>query len=139
MAVRLITVRDYVSMSGCADEPDNERSLLDALVVFIHLSLRMRLDRIDGVSEVAWASDRCQAPMIDGFFKGLDLTSRMSGLPETFPDTFRQFYNHYDGAAQLATAHRITETFFDPRTEERRLIDRHLTRHLNGLRRLLAA
>ena len=140
VTVRLITVRDYVPMSGCAEEPDNERSLLDALVVFfIHLSLRMRLDRIDGVSEVAWASDRCQAPMIDGFFKGLDLTARMNGLPETFPDTFRQFYNHYDGKAQLAMARRVTETFFDPRTDERRLIDRHLTRHLNGLRRLLAA
>ena len=50
VTVRLITVRDYVPMSGFAAEPDNERSLLDALVVFfIHLSVRMRLDRLDGV------------------------------------------------------------------------------------------
>ena len=71
VSVRLITVRDYVPMSGCTAEPDDERSLLDALVVFfIHLSVRMRLDRLDGVSEVAWASDRCLAPMVDGFFLG---------------------------------------------------------------------
>jgi hypothetical protein len=137
--VRLITVRDYVPMPGCADEPDNERSLLDALVVFfIHLSLRMRLDRLDGVGEMAWASARCLAPMVDGFFMGLDLTARMNGFPATIHDTFRQFYNHYDAKAQLAMARRVTEAFFDQRTDERRLVDRHLARHINGLRRLLA-
>jgi len=140
VSVRLITVRDYVPMSGCTAEPDDERSLLDALVFFfIHLSLRMRLDRLDGVSEVAWASDRCLAPMADGFFLGLDLTARISGFPETFPDTFRQFFNNHDGTDLLAMAHRITETVFDQRTEERRLIDRHLARHVNEISRVLTA
>ncbi len=140
VSVRLITVRDYVPMSGCTAEPDDERSLLDALVVFfIHLSLRMRLDRLDGVSEVAWASDRCLAPIVDGFFQGLDLTARMNGFPETFPDTFRQFFNHHDGKDLLAMARRITETVFDLRTEERRLIDRHLARHVNEISRVLTA
>ena len=69
VSVRLITVRDYVPMSGCTAAPDDERSLLDALMIFfIHLSLRMRLDRLDGVSEVAWASDRCLAPMARRLF-----------------------------------------------------------------------
>ncbi|MEE4114239.1 MAG: hypothetical protein V2I40_15575 [Desulfobacteraceae bacterium] len=137
--VRLITVRDYAPMPGCAAEARDERSLLDALMVFfIHLTLRMRLDRIDGVKEVAWASDRCLSPTVDGFFKGLDLTARMNGLPETFPETFRQFYSHHDAKAQLANACWVAETFFDPRSDERRLVDRHRTRHLNGLRRRLA-
>ena len=140
VSVRLITVRDYVPMSGCSAEPDDERSLLDALVVFfIHLSLRMRLDRLDGVSEVAWASDRCLVPLADGFFLGLDLTARMSGFPETFPDTFRQFFNNHDGKDLLAMARRITEAVFDQRTEERRLIDRHLPRHVNKISRVLTA
>ena len=140
VAIRLITVRNYVPMSGCADEPDNERSLLDDLVVFfIHLSLRMRLDRLDGVKEMAWASDRCLAPVIDGFFLGLDLTARMSGFPVTFPDTFRHFFNHHDDNAMLVRVLRVTETFFDRQTEEHRLIGRHLARHISGLRRLLAA
>jgi hypothetical protein len=138
VAVRLITVRGYVPMSGSVAEPDDERSILDALAVFfIHLSLRMRLDRLDGVSEVAWASDRCLAPMIEGFFQGLDLTARMSGFPETFPDTFRQFFNHYDGKDRLAMARRITETVFDQQTEERRLIDRHLVSHVKEICRVL--
>jgi len=139
VSVRLITVRDYVPMSSCTAEPDNERSLLDALAVFfIHLSVRMRLDRLDGVSEVAWASDRCLAPMVDGFFQGLDLTARMSGFHENFPDTFRHYFNHHKRTNLLTMARRITETVFDRRTEERRLIDRHLARHISGLRQLLA-
>ncbi len=139
VALRLITVRDYVPMPGCAAEPDNERAILEALVVFlIHLSLRMRLDRLDGVGEMAWASDRCLAPMVDGFFMGLDLTARMNGFPETVPDTFRHFLNHHDDNALQTMARRVKETFFDRRTEEHRLIDRHLTGHIDGLRRLLA-
>ena len=138
--VRLVTVRDYVAMVGSASGSVNERSILDALLVFfIHLSVRMRLDRLDGVKKVAWASDRCLAPMIDGFFMGLDLTARMSGFPEAFPKTFRNYFNHHDGADLLTLARRITKSVFDQRTEESRLTDCHLTRHVQGLRRLLAA
>jgi hypothetical protein len=140
VTVRLITVRDYVPLSGLAAEPDDERSVLDALVIyFLHLSVRMRLDRLDGVSEVVWASDRSLAPLVDGFLLGLELTARMSGFPETVPDTFRQFFNHHDEADLLAMAGRMTETVFDQRTEERRLIDRHLSCHIDGICRLLAS
>ena len=140
VTVRLITVRDYVPLVDWAAEPDDERSLLDALVVFfLHLSIRMRLDRLDGVKEVAWASDRCLAPIIDGFFMGLDLTARMSGFPESFPETFRHYFNHHDGADMLAMARRTIMSFFDRKTEERRLTDCHLTSHVQGIRRLLAS
>lgn len=140
LTVRLITVRDYIPMSGCASEPDKERAFLDALVVFfIHLSVRMRLDRLDGVSEIVWAPDRCLVPMVEGFFQGLDLTARMSGFPEAFPEAFRHYFNHHDAADVLAMAHRITETVFDERAEERRVIDRHLNHHIHGLCRILSA
>jgi len=139
VSVRLITVRDYATPSGIAAEPDDERAILDALVnFFIHLSIRMRLDRFDGVKDVAWASDHCIVPMLDGFFQGLDLTARMSGFPETFPDTFRHYFNHHKGTDLLTMARRIAGTVFDQRTEERRLIDRHLARHINELHQLLA-
>ena len=139
VTVRLITVRDYGPMPGCAAEPENERAMLDALVDFlIHLSLRMRLDRLDGVGEMAWASDGCLAPMVDGFFKGLDLAARLNGFPETVPEIFRQFFNHHDEKALRPVAQRVTEIFFDRQTEEDRLIARHLVDHLASLRRLLA-
>ncbi len=140
VTIRLITVRDYVPMSGSASESDNERVLLDALVVFfIHLSVRMRLDRLDGASEVVWSPDSCLVPMIDGFFQGLDLTARMSGLPEAFPEAFRHYINQHDADDLLDMARRITATVFDQRTEERLAIDRHLARHIHGIHRILSA
>ena len=140
VTVRLITVRDYVPLAGSAAEPDNERALLDALVVFfIHLSVRMRLDRLDGVKEVAWAPDRSLVPTVDGFFQGLDLAARMSGFPEAFPESFRLYFNHHDGADLLAMARRITDTVFDECSEERHVINSNLTRHIGRICRILSA
>ncbi len=138
-AVRLITVRSYAPITGSARAPDNERSILDALVVFfIHLSIRMRLDRLDGVNNLVWAPDRCLVPMMDGFFQGLDLTARITGFSERFPEAFRQFFNHHDAATLLAMARAITATVFNARSEERALIDSCLDRHIHDLCRLLA-
>ncbi len=140
MTVKLISVRNYVRLTGTKAEPDNERALLDALVVFfIHLSVRMRLDRIDGVSAVVWAPDGCLAPIVEGFFQGLDLTARMNGLPEAFPEAFRHYCNHHDATDLLAMAGRITETIFDERSEERRVIDGNLTNHIDDICRILSA
>jgi hypothetical protein len=138
-SVRLITVRDYIPMTGTADEPDNEREILEALVVFfIHLSIRMRLDRLDGVKEVVWAPDGCLDPMIDGFFQGLDLTARINGFPEDFPETFRHYISRHPASDLLATARRITETVFAKRSEERRVITGNLTAHMQMIDRRLS-
>ena len=137
--VRLITVRDYVPMSGSVSEWDNERALLDALVLFfIHLSVRMRLDRLDGVKAIVWAPDGCLKPMIDGFFQGLDLTARLSGLPEAFPDLFGRYFNHHRQSNLLAMARLLTASVFDPHGEACRVIDNHLGDHIHSIYRIMA-
>lgn len=139
-AVRLITVRDYPPIAESATEPNNERTLMDALVFFfIHLSVRMRLDRLDGVGDIAWAPASCLVPLIEGFFQGLDLSARLNGLPETFPEVFRHYFNRYDRTALLTTAQRITASVFDRHSEERRVTRIHQDRHMREIRRLLAA
>ena len=138
VAVRLISARDYQPFYGPAREADSERAVLDELVIFlIHHSLRMRLDRLDGVGPVAWAPDACLAPMIEGFFQGLDLTARLSGFPEAFPDLFRRYLGLQDEANWLATARRLTDAVFDRRTEERRIVDTHLDEHMRDMRHLI--
>jgi hypothetical protein len=140
VGVKMITVRDYVPISQPTPGADDETALLDALVVFfIHLTVRMRLDRLDGVAEVVWAPDGCLVPTIDGFFQGLDLTARMSGLPEAFPEAVGHYLNRYDTADLLALARRITTTVFDARSEERRVIERNLNRHICRICRVLSA
>lgn len=132
--VKLITVRNYAPIPALATAPADERALLDNLLAFcIHLSIRMRLDRIDGVSEIAWAPEACLAPMIDGFFKGLDLTGRLSGLPETFPSLFQSYFNQHGEDRLTAMAKQMVATVFDRRSEERRIVDRHLAGHLHQI------
>jgi hypothetical protein len=138
VTVRLISARDYRPLAAPASEIDSERAVLDALAMFlILLSLRMRLDRVDGVGPVAWAPDACLAPMIDGFFQGLDLAARISGFPEGFPDLFRRYIGLREKADWQTTARRLTDAVFDRRTEERRVVDAHLDGHIRDLRRLL--
>lgn len=139
VSVKLITVRDYRPMTGTANEPDNERAILDALVVFfIHLSVRMRLDRLDGVKEMVWAPDSCLIPVMDGFFQGLDLTARINGFPEDFPDAFRHYINRLPAPDLLATARRVTETVFAQRSEEHGVITGNLTSHMQMIHRHLS-
>ena len=139
-SVKLITVRDYRPMTGTTGKPDNEREILDALVIFfIHLSIRMRLDRLDGVKEVVWAPDGCLEPMMDGFFQGLDLTARLNGFPEEFPVAFRHYISRHTASDLLATGRQITETVFDQRSEERRVIVGNLTSHIQMIHRHLSA
>ena len=137
-AVRLITVRDYAPMAGFAVQPEDEPALLQALVVyFIHLSIRMRLDRIDGVSEVVWAPASCLAPMVDGFFQGLDLTARINGLPEAFPEAFRHYFNAHRASELMALADQISRTVFNSRSDERRVVEGNLEAHIDATIRIL--
>jgi hypothetical protein len=136
--VRLISARGYRPLTEPAGEADSEQAVLEALTIFlIHLSLRMRLDRIDGVGPVAWAADACLAPMIEGFFQGLDLAARISGFPEAFPDLFRRYIAVRDKTDWLAMARRLTDAVFDRRTEERLIVDTHFDRHMQDLWRLM--
>lgn len=65
--VRLVTARQYAPMVEGA-------SVFDALLFFLlNLSLRTRLDRLDGVGDVAWAADGCVAATLSGFLEGLTL------------------------------------------------------------------
>jgi hypothetical protein len=138
-AVKLITVRDYRPMNRSGEKPTNENEMLEMLrVFFLHLTLRMRLDRIDGVAGVAWASDRCLAPVIEGFFQGLDLTARLSGFPEAFPRFFEQYLKQQCDSDLKDRAGEITKSVFDRDSEERRVIEANLTHHVGEVSRLLA-
>ncbi len=131
---KLITARNYAPLAGFDGQPMDEREVMDALVRFlIHLSIQMRLDRLDGVSVVAWAPGRCLSPMVEGFFQGLDLTARLSGFPESFPGLFRGYWNHQGFDEVMAVARRIMETQFSPNTEEWGIITSHLDDHIHAL------
>ena len=133
--VKLITVRGYAPIFIMEAEPADERALLDNLITFfVHLSIQMRLDRLDGVSEMVWAPENCLAPTIDGFFKGLDLTGRLSGFPDAFPSLFQNYFIHQNPDQLMPLAKQLMQTVFGRQGEIVSLFDLYLERHFDQVR-----
>ena len=83
--VKLVTARQYASMF----DPSDDISSREALFFFLlNLSLRMRLDRLDGVGAVAWADDQCVHATLEGVMEGLRIKELRGDIPNDFFDTF---------------------------------------------------
>ncbi len=64
-SLRLITVRGYRSL--LARKSDSRDKMLGALHFFVNLGIRMRIDRLDGTGELAWAGPECFPGVMRGF------------------------------------------------------------------------
>ena len=76
LAVKLITVRRYsplLQIDTAIRDPIQKRdqAMAALLLFFLTLSIRMRLDRLDGIGEVAWADDTAVVGVWTGFLEGL--------------------------------------------------------------------
>jgi hypothetical protein len=93
-AVRLITVREYRPLLRPEAAPAGRgvKRLLEALLVFfLNLTIRMRLDRLDGVGEIAWAGPAA----VDGALAGvLAALSEKPLLPDV-PLSLDVLFTHY--------------------------------------------
>ena len=136
---RLITVRGYAPMVVGKSEPRNEAEIVELLLLFlIHLSIRMRLDRFDGVSDVAWVPDRYLASIVGGFFRGLELTTRMAGFPESFPALLRLFLARQPEKQLLFFAQQIAASIYDDGSDEADVIEKHLEIHIRCLKQFVS-
>jgi len=68
--VRLITLRQYTPMADVQD-PEAEELLEGTLFFLMLLTIRNRLDRYDGIGEVAWIGEHSVSATLDGFFDGV--------------------------------------------------------------------
>ncbi len=93
--VKLITVRRYAPMFEKDpeighDDPDVEQILESLLVFFLNLSVKMRIDRLDGVGEIVWSDDIAVKGVLKGFFEGLVSKPPIRSFPGSLADGFRQ-------------------------------------------------
>ncbi|MFZ1954505.1 MAG: hypothetical protein WAU34_03365, partial [Desulfobacterales bacterium] len=125
--LRLITVRKYAPLF--VDVPRDADTILQALLIFwLDLSIRLRLDRLDGVGEFGWAEDDMVEATLDGFFDGLALQVRFGRIPQELPDVFAGYLK--------ALASDDRDTLLDAvarrmkcQPSEKALIRKHLKRH----------
>ncbi len=86
--VRLVTARQYAPMVGRSEGV----SVHEALLFFLlNLSVRMRLDRLDGVGAVAWADDDCVEATVEGFIEGLWTREQQGIIKGDFAEGFLRF------------------------------------------------
>lgn len=88
--LRLITVRQYApTLSGEDGGLDDDARLMALLVFFLNLTLRNRLDRLDGTGAPAWAGPLAVAASVEGFFEALpeDLAAAFMGLLDAYGRT----------------------------------------------------
>lgn len=79
--LKLVTARDYRSLLDC--EPAPENIWIALMHFFLNLTLRLRLDRLDGTGELAWASEQCLRPITAGFIEAwAKKVQRAPELPE---------------------------------------------------------
>jgi len=94
--LRLVTVRDYTAV---VDFTTGKKAgkLFALILFFLHLTIQMRIDRLDGVGDVVWAEDYCLEGTVAGFFEGLtsSATKVRKGIPPAAEilDILRTFEN----------------------------------------------
>lgn len=133
VAVKLITVRQYASTLGAKDasELDAESRLMAAMVFFANLTLRNRLDRLDGTGDLAWADDMAVAATVAGFKRAMDeAEDPLLDLPPLL-----RSYTVEDWAALLGAV----GAQYRLMSGEQALLDRHIPDHAASLRTAVLA
>ena len=123
-AIRLITVRQYAPTLGSGeDKLDEDAGLMALLVYFLNLTLRNRIDRLDGTGDAAWAGDVAVPATVHGFFEGLD---------EPIGVAFKPFLKSYSLSELVEVLAGVADQFrlMPP---EKVLIETHLAAHAEHL------
>ena len=135
--LKLITVRRYAPLlnkqsSTDAGQANVEKMLQTLLLFFLNLSIRMRLDRLDGVGDVVWTDRLAVAATLEGFFEGLALKPSIASLPDTIDRCFAYFLS-VSSEADIGDLCRSMAGTFDRRAPETVVIRQNLEAHIASL------
>jgi hypothetical protein len=140
LLVRLITVRRYAPLFRLEEEhtPNIEEMLEGLTAFFVDTSLRMRLDRDAGVGELVWAPDEILPAIWEGFIQGLEQTVLVLQLPAEIVPAVQRYLALHPPEDLLEIGNHIVGRYPHD-SEDRRIIERHLTRHMQRLGEILTA
>jgi len=127
--VRLVTARQYAPMvDRCAGVSAHEALLL----FLLNLSVRMRLDRLDGVGVVAWADDDCVDATLEGFFEGLGMKQRKGAIGMGFVNGLVEYIRSLAKEDLLYRLNALVDSC-DQAAPDMPLIRRHFHRHISKI------
>jgi hypothetical protein len=133
--VKLVTARQYGPML----EKAHGVSVSEALLFFLlNLSIRMRLDRLDGTGPVAWADDECVNACLEGFVQGLRVKERQGITSKSFLGGFLQLCRSLT-TDELSHRSCVLIDACDQAAPDIPVIRHHLERHIWTLHAVLRA
>ncbi len=129
--LKLITARGYKARAAAEDR--NPAAVLESMLVFLlQLSISTRLDRLDGVGEMAWADDISVEATVQGFFRALAIKPECALLPAPAEDCFRYYLSRYSESDLLEWIQAFADTY-PPAAPEFPVIKKHLKDHAAAL------
>jgi len=139
--LKLITVRGYTPLLDSFSDLDNvekdvELMLQALLIFFLNLSVRMRLDRYDGVGDIVWADGLAVQSTLDGFFDGLTLKPSVAAMPDSIEKCFRYYLSVSTKEDLYGLSKAVVQTF-NRHAPEVRTIKQHLKEHVEELKRAI--
>jgi hypothetical protein len=126
--VKLITLRQYAPRIEFPEQSSENR--LKALMFFLaNLTIRMRLDRLDGVGEMAWAGGHSVDAAIRGFLTGMERKVADGMCEDAFVQRFLEETKRMS-PTELADVFQVVTGSDDENAPDRPVILDHLVDHV---------
>jgi len=133
LRVRLITARGYAPVTEFDAEEENKKMhILPSLLLFLlNLTLRMRLDRLNGTGKITMLGKRVITATLEGFLQALDEKSSFYDYGD-LRSVFTEFFRQFSSGQLIEIMGNILESYYhDP--SEITLIKENLESHCKTL------
>ena len=137
VSVRLTTVRQYVPIFGNG-EADIEGVFHALLLFLLSTSIRMRLDRLEGVGDFVWAEDIALEGTVVGFWSGLQVQADAEIIPLSLIDQFHSYMGQLSDKDLYELLDSIVKRTY-AKMPELPIVQRHLVAHAAVLKAWLTA
>jgi hypothetical protein len=135
--IKLVTARGYEPIAPSASE--GKVNPLEALVLFfLNTSVKMRLDKQEGMGEPVWAEAAVLDPVLKGFFQALKIKASEKGAQLVAIDDLSQYLKSMseDRIRAKLLDHLKEFRLYDPSDAAFAL--KHLDEHAGNLRRAIS-
>jgi len=134
--VRLTTVRRFQSIMNYVSE-ETAKPMTAIVYFFLNLTIRMRLDKLNGVGETVWAGDFCVNATTEGFFDAIRIMESEGrnylGRPKDLLSLLKSF-----GEEEIrGLFHPLHDWYQEGDPTEFRVIQANLRSHVNLLYHVL--
>ena len=134
--VRLITVRRYAPMFRVDQlvpiHSIDDQRMSGLLFFLLNLSIRMRLDRLDGIGDIAWADDSSMVGVWNGFRAGLQSNRYLTPDISDPLVEFESYISRYSEQSLYELSSSLISTYH-PEAPEIPVILKHLPTHITTL------